>query len=164
MSKNKRQHLINGEIRFSEVRVTDEGIMSIQEANKLALSRDMDLVLINDKAQPAVCRILNYEKFKYDLGKKNKIKTLDLKEIKIGPHISNNDINYRVTHIIEFLKKGHRIKLTMQFRGREMSHVDLGKTVMLKLITLVSEHGIVESLPIMEGKKMISFIRAKTKN
>lgn len=163
MSKNKRQHLINGEIRFSEVRVTDEGIMTIQEANRLALSRDMDLVLINDKAQPPVCKILNYEKFIYEQNKKGKNKTLELKEIKLGPHTSDNDVDYRIKHAIEFLNKGHKIKLTMQFRGREMTHIDLGKAVMLKLIAAVMEHGAVESLPSMEGKKLISFIKPKVK-
>jgi translation initiation factor IF-3 len=163
MSKNKRQHLINGEIRFSEVRVTDEGIMSIQEANKLALSRDMDLVLINDKAQPAVCRILNYEKFIYEQNKKGKTKTLDIKEIKLSYNISQNDIEYRLKNTTEFLIKGHRIKVSMRFKGREMTYVDKGMAVMLNFILNLSENGVSEAMPKLEGKQIIGYIKPISK-
>ena len=163
MKKNKKQHLINGEIRFSEVRVTDEGIMSIQEANRLALSKELDLVLLNDKTTPPICKIMNYEKFIYELGKKPKNKTLDVKEIKFGPNTSENDVDYRVKHINEFLEKGHKVKLSLQFRGREMVHINKGKALMLRVILAVEEFGVAEGLPNMEGKKMFATIRPKTK-
>lgn len=163
MNKKKKQHLINGEIRFVEVRVTDEGVMSIQEANRLAVSKDMDLVLLNDKTNPPICKIMNYEKFIYEQGKKGKPKSLETKEIKFGPNTSDNDVEYRVKHITEFLQKGHKVKLSLQFRGREMAHIDRGKELMLKVILAIEEFGMAESMPTMEGKKMFATIKPKTK-
>ena len=163
MNKKKKQHLINGEIRFAEVRVTDEGIMSIQEANRLAVSKEMDLVLLNDKTTPPICKIMNYEKFIYEQGKKGKPKSLETKEIKFGPNTSDNDVEYRVKHITEFLQKGHKVKLSLQFRGREMAHIDRGKELMLKVILAVEEFGMAESMPSMEGKRMYATIKPKPK-
>jgi len=161
MKKSKKQHLINGEIRANEVRVTDEGVMTIQDANRLAISREMDLVLINDKSIPPICKIMNYEKFIYDLGKKPKNKALDVKEIKLGPHTAENDLAYRAKHIIEFLQKGHKVKISLQFRGREMAHIDIGKALLLKLCVAVEEHGVLEAMPNMEGKKMFAYLKPK---
>lgn len=161
MNKNKKQHLINSEIKVSEVRLADHGVMSIQEAIRLANEADMDLVLLSDKSFPPVCRIMNYEKFIYEQKKKPKSKTLDIKEIKLGPNTHENDIAYRTKHIIEFLQKGHKIKLSMQFRGREMAFVDRGQALMLKLIVSVEEYGVAESIPKMEGKRMFATIRPK---
>ena len=163
MNKKKKQHFINGEIRATEVRVTDVGIMSIQEANRLALSQEMDLVLINDKTTPPICKIMNYEKFIYEQGKKPKNKALEVKEIKFGPNTSENDIDYRVKHIAEFLEKGHKVKLSMQFRGREMAFIDRGKELMLRVIVAVQDFGMAESMPNMEGKRMYATLRPKTK-
>lgn len=164
MNKKRKQHFINGEIRFAEVRVSDEGVMSIQDANRLALSREMDLVLLNDKTTPPICKIMNYEKFIYEQGKKIKPKSLEMKEIKFGPNTSENDVEYRVKHITEFLEKGHKVKLSLQFRGREMTHIDRGKELMLKVIVAVADYGIAESMPNMEGKKMFATIKPKPKN
>jgi translation initiation factor IF-3 len=161
INKKNKKHLINGEIRANEVRVVDEGIMSIQEANKLAVSRDLDLVLINDKTQPFICKIMNYEKFIYELGKKSKNKQLETKEIKFGVNTSENDVEYRIKHISEFLKKGHKVKLSLQFRGREMAFIDRGKELILRVILAVEEYGLAESLPTMEGKKMLAVIKPK---
>lgn len=162
-NKKKREHLLNDEIRYQEVRVGEHGIISIKEALRLAEQEEMDLVLINDKAQPPVCRLLVYEKFIYEQNKKVKNKTLDLKEIKLGPNTSENDIDYRVKHIIEFLDKGHKVKLTMQFKGRQMVHVDKGQELLLRMILAVEEYGTAESLPKMEGKKMFATLKPKPK-
>ena len=162
-NKNKREHLLNEEIRYQEVRLGEHGVVSIKEALRLADQEDLDLVLINDKAQPPVCRLLNYEKFIYEQNKKTKNKTLDLKEIKLGPNTAENDLDYRSKHIVEFLTKGHKVKLTMQFRGREMAFVSKGELLMLKLIDSVSEYGIPESMPKMEGKKMFCLLKPKAK-
>jgi len=161
MNKKKKKHLINGEIRANEVRVTDEGIMSIQDANRLAISKEMDLVLLNDKTNPPICKIMNYEKFIYEEGKKSKSKSLETKEIKFGPNTSENDVEYRVKHITEFLEKGHKVKLSLQFRGREMAHINKGKELMLKVILAVEDFGMAESLPSMEGKKMFTTLKPK---
>lgn len=161
MNKNKKQHTINREIRATEVRVTDEGVMTLDAALKLAESKFMDLVLINDKTNPPICKILNYEKFLYEQNKKPKNKTLEVKEIKLGPNTSENDLSYRVKHIIEFLKKGHQVRLTLQFRGREMAYTDKGKALILKLIVDVEEYGVAESMPKLEGKKMFCILKPK---
>lgn len=161
MKKQKKQHLTNQEIRVTEVRVTDEGVMSVSDAIKLAQSKFMDLVLINDKSNPPICKIMNYEKFIYELGKKPKNKALEVKEIKLGPHTAENDLAYRAKHIIEFLQKGHKVKISLQFRGREMAHIDIGKAILLKLVVAVEEHGVLEALPNMEGKKMFAYLKPK---
>lgn len=163
MNKKKKQHFINNEIRATEVRVAEHGVMSLQEALKLAASSELDLVLINDKATPPVCKIMNYEKFIYELGKKPKPKSLEVKEIKMGPNTAENDLAYRTKHIIEFLEKGHRIKLSMKFKGREMMFVDKGMELMLNLILSVEKHGVSESLPKLEGKQIIGYIKPITK-
>jgi translation initiation factor IF-3 len=106
---------------------------------------------------------MDYEKFMYEQSKKPKNKSLDVKEIKLGPNTSDNDIEYRTKHIIEFLQKGHKVKLTMQFKGRQMAFVDKGQEIMLKLILSIEEYGSAESMPKLEGKKMISTLKPKTK-
>lgn len=159
MSKKRREHKLNSEITASELRVTDEGIMSLAEAIKLAESKELDLVMINEKAKPPVCRIMNYEKFIYEQNKKPKNKTLDLKEIKLGPNTSENDLEYRVKHMIEFLKKGHKVKISLQFRGRQMQHIDIGQEQILKMILAVEEFGSPEAMPKLEGRKMFSVLK-----
>jgi translation initiation factor IF-3 len=163
MAKKRKEHKTNNEITTTEVRVTDGGIMSLQDALKLAESQELDLVLINESSAPPICKIMNYEKFIYELGKKPKNKALDVKEIKIGPNTSENDLTYRSKHIIEFLQKGHKVKISLQFRGREMVYIDKGKALMLKLILSVEEYGVAESMPTMEGKKMFATLKPKSK-
>ena len=158
MNKNKKQtknkHLLNKEIRANEVRL-DGQVIRFSEALQQAESQQMDLVLMASNANPPVVKIMNYEKFIYEQNKreKQKPKNLDMKEIKIGPNTSDNDLEYRIKHMVEFLKKGHKVKLTMQFKGR--------KTLMLKLAVSVEEHGIAENLPSLEGKRMYMTIKPK---
>jgi translation initiation factor IF-3 len=163
MAKKKREHQLNGEIRATEVRLPEEGIIKTSEALKIAEAQDMDLVLINASSSPPVCRIMNYEKYIYELNKKPKNKSLDIKEIKLGPNTAENDLAYRAKHIIEFLQKGHKVKISLQFRGREMTFIDKGKALMLSLMVAVEEHGVAEGLPNMEGKKLIGFVKPKPK-
>jgi translation initiation factor IF-3 len=162
MAKQKREHLLNTEIRATEVRLP-EGIVKTSEALKIAQEQELDLVVINLSSSPPICRIMNYEKFIYEKNKKPKNKSLDIKEVKLGPNTAENDLTYRAKHIIEFLGKGHKVKVSMQFRGREMSFIDKGRALMLKLIVDVEEFGIAEGLPNMEGKKLIGFIKPKPK-
>jgi translation initiation factor IF-3 len=165
MAKKKREHLLNDEIKASEVRLPEEGIIKLSEALRIAEEQEMDLVMVNQTTSPPICRILNYEKFIYEQNKAKKAnnKAPEIKEIKLGPNTSDNDLSYRAKHIIEFLEKGHRIKITLQFRGREMAFIDKGKALMLKLMVAVEEHGIAEGLPNMEGKKLIGFVKPKPK-
>jgi translation initiation factor IF-3 len=163
MNKNKKQHLLNREIRANEVRV-DGQVMRLSEALQEAESQNLDLVLIAPNAVPPVCRIINYEKFIYEQNKKDKQKpkTLEMKEIKVGPNTGENDLEYRIKHITEFLQKGHKVKITMQFRGREMAYVDNGKELLLKMIVAVEDHGIPEAMPKLEGKRMFATVRPKS--
>ena len=163
MNKNKKQHLLNREIRANEVRV-DGLVMRLSEALQEAESQNLDLVLIAPNAVPPVCRIINYEKFIYEQTKKDKQKpkSLEMKEIKVGPNTGENDLEYRIKHITEFLQKGHKVKITMQFRGREMAYVDNGKELLLKMIVAVEDQGIPEAMPKLEGKRMFTTIRPKT--
>lgn len=162
MNKKKKQHLLNREIRANEVRVAESGVIPFTEALSMAESQGMDLVLINANTTPPVCKIMNYEKFIYEQGKKPKTKSLEMKEIKIGPNTAENDLSYRVKHMIEFLQKGHKIKLSMQFHGREMAYVDKGQALMLKTILSVEEYGVAEAMPKLEGRNMYATIRPKT--
>ena len=115
------------------------------------------------EAQKEFQKIMNYEKFIYEEGKKSKSKSLETKEIKFGPNTSENDVEYRIKHIVEFLDKGHKVKITMQFKGRQMVHVDKGQELLLKLILEVEEHGTAEALPKLEGKKMFVTLKPKPK-
>jgi translation initiation factor IF-3 len=164
MAKNRRAHKINDEIIAREVRV-DGVVMPIRQALLEAEKAEVDLVLINDKAEPVICKIVDYQKFIYEQKRKekNKPKSLDIKEVKLGPNTAENDLEYRSKHIIEFLEKGHKVKLTMQFRGREMAFVSNGEILMLKLIDKVSDHGLPEAMPKMEGKKMMCTLKPKIK-
>ena len=158
----KKQHKLNSEIIAKEVRVAEEGgIMPLSAALQIAESRNMDLVLINDKTVPVICKIMNYEKFIYELSKKPKNKGLDVKEIKLGPNTTDNDLEYRIKHMVEFLKKGHRVKISLQFRGRQMQHIDIGQQQILKMIVAVEEFGSAEAMPKLEGKKMFAVIKPK---
>lgn len=163
VKQKEKQHKTNLEIVHPTVRVGEHGILSLKEAQQLADEQELDLVLINENAQPPVCKIMNYEKFIYQQSKTPKNKTLDIKEIKLGPNTSENDLSYRTKHIIEFLEKGHKVKLTMQFRGRQMAFVDKGQEVMLNLIVSIEEHGSAESIPKLEGKKLQCTLKPKTK-
>ena len=163
MKKNKKEHKLNREITAPEVRVGEHGIISVKEALALADSQEMDLVLISETAVPPVCKIMDYEKYIYELSKKPKNKGLDVKEIKLGPNMADNDLEYRTKHIIEFLGKGHKVKLTMQFRGREMAFVDKGQELMLRLIVNLEDYGSPETIPKLEGKKLISTLKPKPK-
>jgi translation initiation factor IF-3 len=159
--QKERQHKLNFEIKHQTVRVGEFGVISINEAKKMASEQELDLVLINENSNPPVCKIMNYEKFIYQQSKNQKQKSLDIKEVKLGPNTSENDLSYRIKHISEFLNKGHKVKLSMQFRGREMVFVDKGQELMLNLIVSVEEHGTAESLPKLEGKRLQCTLKPK---
>lgn len=165
--KGKKEHKINQDIKVSEVRLVGEGITPnvypLSEAMSIAQSKDMDLVLINETSNPPVAKVMVYEKYLYELSKKPKQKILELKEIRLTPNTSDNDLEYRTKHIIEFLEKGHKVKISLKFKGREIIYLNKGKEVLLKLAVAVEEYGVAETLPNLEGKQMFLTIRPKTK-
>ena len=132
--------MINGQIRDKEVRVIGQdgeqiGIMSPREAMKLAQEAELDLVKIAPKAQPPVCKIIDYGKYKYELARKEKEarkkqKTVEVKEVRLSPNIETNDLNTKVNNAKKFISKGNKVKVTLRFRGREMAHVQQTKHIL----------------------------------
>ena len=167
MKKQIRKEKLNGEIKFQNIRLTGDGfkgeIVTLKEALDKANALELDLVLVTETNDIGVCKIMNYEKYIYELSKKPKNKGLDVKEVKLGPNMADNDLEYRTKHIIEFLQKGHKVKLTMQFRGRQMAFVDKGQELMLKLILNLEDYGSAEAIPKLEGKKLMSTLKPKAK-
>ena len=153
-------------VRFPEVRVIGPdneqfGVMSSREAYEIARGRDLDLVLIAETAHPPVCKIMNYGKYKYEQSKKQKenkkkqVKT-SLKEIKLHPHIEAHDYGFKMKHAKAFLIKGHKVKVSMVFRGRENMYKDLGKEVLEKVDKDLSILGTAERMFVSEGRTMMS--------
>ena len=164
---NNRKHKINGEVRFKEIRLVGEnvdgGLMSSYDATRLADDMDLDLVCINEQGEVPICKIMDYSKFIYEQEKNvAKQKTLPLKEVKFGPNIGDNDLNVKVRQIIKFLSNGHKVKIVLQFRGRQMAHQDLGIKVLLTVATMIVEHGIPESIPDrIVGRTLTMFLKPK---
>ena len=164
MKKNK--HLLNNQIKASEIRLVGDnittGIYSIQEALEITQTLGVDLVLISDKSTPPICRAVDYKKFLYDIDKKQRSsqKSAPLKEVKLRPNIGEHDLDFKSKHAIKFLEDGSKVKVTMEFKGREMMFKDLGELTILKFIDK-PENGVAESLPKLDGKKMVVFIKPK---
>ena len=166
-----KENQINQEIRASEVRLIDEngemrGIMSIDDAMALADEANLDLVNIAPNAEPPVCKILDYGKYRYELQKKEKQnkknqKVTEVKEIRLSPSIEDHDVQVKAKTAIKFLKDGDKLKVSLRFRGRERDYVAKGYEVMEAFAELVSEYGVIEKKPKMEGRRMNMFLAPK---
>ena len=164
---------INQFITASEVRVVHDkkgslGIMNIKDAIALAREEDSDLVEIVPNANPPVCKIINYGKYKFELQKKNKEakkkqKLVQLKEIKMRPQISVHDYNFKMKHIREFLNEGNKVKITIMFRGREMAHTEFGHDLVDKIIKDLENEASTEKLPKMEGRNLSAVLNPVNK-
>lgn len=168
VQKQPNPHKINHEIKAKTVKLVGENldneVMSIQEAIKYADNQGLDLVMVGAKANPPVCKLMNYEKFLYEQKrKKPQQKPKPLKEIRFGPNTDENDLKFKLKHAINFLEKGHKVKAFVFFRGREMAFQDRGKILLLKFVEALSEYGTPEAMPKMEGRKMNVFIKPKNK-
>lgn len=142
------------------------GVMSSKKALETALDRKLDLVKIAPQAKPPVCRIMDFGKYKYELSKKEKEakkkqKVISVKEVRLSPKIEDHDLNVKANNAIKFLKNGDKVKVTLRFRGREMGYVKIGYEVMETFSKLVSEVGVIEKKPVMEGKNMSMFLSPK---
>ncbi len=154
----------NEMIRIREVRVIDDegqqlGVMPTARALALAQEKGLDLVEVAPTAVPPVCRILDYGQYKYELQKrereaKKKQKSQTFKEIRLRVKIDVNDLRTKLRRAAEFLDEGDRVKVTVQFRGREMTHANLGRDLLVKAADLLAEHGTVERQPLLEGRSM----------
>ena len=157
-------YFINEQIRDREVRLIDQdgqqvGIMSIGDALAMADEAGLDLVKIAPKANPPVCKIVDYGKFRYEQTRrekeaKKKQKTVEIKEIRLSPNIDTNDLNTKASNARKFLSKGNRVKVTVRFRGREMAHTQNGRVILDKFAETLSDISQVEKEPKMEGRNM----------
>ncbi len=166
-------HRINSRIYgVSEVRVVGEnveqGVYPFSVALKMAEDMGLDLVEISAAAVPPVCRITDYKKFLYDLKKKQKeIKakqaTVEMKEIRFGPNTDEHALNFKTNHARKFLLEGHKVKAFVFFRGRTIVFKERGEILLLKFAQVLEDVGLVESMPKLEGKRMIMFLIPKKK-
>jgi translation initiation factor IF-3 len=162
---------INERIRVPEVRVIGEdgeqlGVMNTREAVSLAREKGLDLVEVAAQAEPPVCRIIDYGKFQYEAKKKaNEAKkkqvTITVKEVKFRPSTDEHDYDYRMKHAREWLQDGDKVKATIWFRGREMTHRELGARILEKLERDLADVGEVEARPRMEGNQMFIIVAPK---
>lgn len=165
---------MNHQINAQEVRLIDEngeqvGVVSIKEAMAKAKEADMDLVEIAPQATPPVCRILEYGKFRFEQKKKTremkkKQKVTHLKEIQLRPNIEQHDYNFKMKHLKEFLEKGDKVKVSIQFRGREMQHTYKGQELINKILEELGDEIVVEKEAKLEGRRMIMIIARKSGN
>ncbi|GFI43225.1 MAG: translation initiation factor IF-3 [Dorea sp.] len=163
--------MINGQIRDKEVRLIGEdgeqkGIMPIKEAMRLAQEAELDLVKIAPKAQPPVCKIIDYGKYRYELARKEKEakkkqKTVEVKEVRLSPNIDTNDLNTKVNNAKKFISKGNKVKITLRFRGREMAHVQQSKHILDDFAELLKDIAVVEKQPKLEGRSMSMVLTEK---
>lgn len=167
--------MINEAIKHREVRLAggeniEPGVYPVGQAIEIAKERDLDLVLISDKSDPVVCRIVDYSKFLYERKKKQKelksksAKTV-IKEIRFGPNTDEHDFEFKLKHAEKFLAEGSKVKAFVHFRGRSIVYKERGEILLLRFAEALQELGKVESLPKLEGKRMIMFLQpAKTNN
>ncbi|MBI1954096.1 MAG: translation initiation factor IF-3 [Proteobacteria bacterium] len=168
---NKEGPRVNQEITSHKVRLVNElgemiGIVTRQEALKAALDAGLDLVEISPNADPPVCKILDYGKYKYEQQKKKhqakkKQKVIEVKEIQLRPMINDNDLQVKCRAIQRFLSEGNKVKISMRFRGRELSHQDLGMEVLMRIKNDFEELAKIETFPKLEGKQMVMIMAPK---
>ncbi len=166
----KQQYRVNEQIHVREVRIVGEGIESkvipTRDALQLADQMGVDLVEISPTAQPPVCRLIDYSKFLYQIKKKAKemkakqVK-IDVKEIRFGPQTAEADYAFKLKHAIEFLTQGNKVKAYVFFKGRSIVFKEQGEVLLLRLANDLEEVGKVESMPSLEGKKMIIMLAPK---
>ncbi|MCR4671940.1 MAG: translation initiation factor IF-3 [Lachnospiraceae bacterium] len=163
--------MINEQIRDHEVRVIGEdgeqlGIMSAREALNLAREADLDLVKIAPGANPPVCKIIDYGKYKYEQIRREKEarkkqKIIEVKEIRFSPNIDTNDLNIKANQAKKFLADGNKVKVSVRFRGRELAHTSVGKDILEQFAQSLSEVAVVDKPAKMEGRSMVMFLSQK---
>ena len=159
---------MNEKIRVPEIRLIDhegenQGVVTPEDAIRMARDVGLDLVEISPNASPPVCKIMDFGKFKYETQKKaveakKKQKVIEIKEVKFRPNIDVHDYEVKMRNVTRFLEDGDKVKVTLRFRGREMAHLDLGRGVLERIAKDVEGLGKVESMPKMEGRQMIMVV------
>jgi translation initiation factor IF-3 len=170
--QKEREHRINEEIVGPEVRVVGDdiepGVYPVAQALRMAQEREMDLVEISPQAVPPVCRIIDYNKFLYEKKKKDKeqkakSKQSEVKEIRFTPNTDDHDFDFKLKHAAKFLQDGDKVKCYVQFRGRAIMFQERGELMLLKFAERLAEFGGLESMPKMEGRRMIAIFTPKKK-
>jgi translation initiation factor IF-3 len=164
---------LNDAITGSVIRLIDAegeqaGVVRLDEAKQIAYDADLDLVEISPNADPPVCRIMNYGKFRFEQNKKQqaakkKQKQIQVKEVKFRPGTDEGDYKVKVRNLIRFLNDGDKTKITVRFRGREMVHRELGMDLLKRLEKELEELGTIEQFPKMEGRQMVMVLAPKKK-
>ena len=165
------EHQINEEIRDKEVRLIGSdgeqlGIVSIQQAQDAAVEKGMDLVKIAPQAKPPVCKILDYGKYRFEQAKrekeaKKKQKVIEVKEVRLSPNIEDHDMETKARMAVKFLQGGDKVKVSVRFRGRELTRTEVGKVVLDQFVKSIADYAEVEKTPKMEGRSMVMFLMPK---
>lgn len=171
MTISSKEHQLNEDIRDKELRVIDVdgtqlGILSAEEALKIAYEKDLDLVKIAPQATPPVCRIMDYGKFLFEQQKREKEarknqKVIEIKEIRMSSTIDTHDFETKVNQAIKFLKGGDKLKVSVRFRKRTVAHPQFGEELLRKFKEAVSEVGVVDKPSKMEGRSLVMFVAPK---
>lgn len=167
----KQELMINEEIKDKEVRLIGPdgaqlGVVSVKDALAMADEHNLDLVKIAPQAKPPVCRIMDYGKYKFELAKREKEqrknqKVIDVKEVRLSPNIDEHDFQTKVNQGIKFLKAGDKVKVSVRFRGREITHSASGRELLLRVKDAMAEFGVVEKDIKLEGRSMAMFVSPK---
>lgn len=170
--RKEAEHRINHFIRVPQVRLVGEnievGVYSTQDALKIAQEQQLDLVEISPQADPPVCQVIDYNKFLYNKKKKEKemkakSKVSEVKEIRFTPNTDDHDFDFKAKHAENFLKDGNKVKAYVQFKGRAIQFKERGELLLLKFAERLNEVGILESLPKLEGRRMLAMFAPKGK-
>ena len=163
--------MVNEQIRDKEVRligVNGEqlGIVSAREAQRLAREAEMDLVKVAPMAKPPVCKIIDYGKFRYEQARKEKEarkkqKIIEIKEVRLSPNIDSNDLNTKISAARKFIQKGNKVKVTLRFRGREMSHMNNSRHILEDFAGQLSDIAVVDKPSKVEGRSLVMFLSEK---
>ena len=169
--RKEAEHRINNFIRVPQVRLVGEnvevGVYNTPDALRMAQDQQLDLVEISPTADPPVCKIIDYNKFLYDKKKKEKemkakSKTAEVKEIRFTPNTDDHDFDFKAKHAENFLKEGNKVKAYVQFKGRAIQFQERGQLLLLKFAERLAETGTLESMPKMEGRRMLAMFAPKS--
>ncbi|MCX7833802.1 MAG: translation initiation factor IF-3 [Ignavibacteria bacterium] len=168
MKEKQKRERVNEEITAHLIRVVDEegkplGIMPPAEALKIAESMDLDLVEIAPNAKPPVCKIIDFGKYNYEKQKKEKLakkhqQVMQVKEIRFNANTDEHDVEFKVKHLKQFLMDGHKVKASVIYKGRMITHPEIGESLMKNIIKSLSEVGKLETPPKMDGKALVAYL------
>ena len=168
----KQELPINGQIRAKEVQLIGDqgekvGVIPLREALEKAEEKNLDLVLVAPNANPPVCKIMNYGKYKFEQAKKEKEakkkqKVLEIKELRVTPNIEEHDFGFKSKNARKFIEDGNKVKITVRFRGREVNNSKAGEIVLEKFIDVLSDISVVEKKTKLEGRNMFTILAKKT--